>query len=334
MIKPPFPLHQKPKQKKATNQQQMGSEGHESNNTPNLFLQIVEHLDGTITRPIIPQIPPNNLTKDIPLNPSSKTSLRLYLPKTLPPSPKKLPITLFFHGGGFVLFRAASAPYHAFCEQFASSLPALVLSLDYRLAPDHRLPAAYDDALDAVLWLRAQAASPSDPWLAAHADFGRVFLAGSSSGANMAFHAAIKIADLDLRPMNIAGVVLNQPYVGGEERTKSEDESERDLILPLRANDMLWRLALPVGADRDHEFCNPGEMMDAKVVSKMRARCLVKGRIGDPLIDRQRRLVEAMEAAGVGVVAQLEEKGFHSVELFDPAAADALFADVREFMNA
>lgn len=320
----------------------MGYDGSELSTAPkatNLFLQIVEHPDGTITRPFVPQIPPTDLidgaalrSRDIPLNPSSKTSIRLYLPS----SPQKLPIILFFHGGGFIILNSASAPYHVFCEQMAQSLTALVLSLDYRLAPEHRLPAAYGDALDAILWLRDQAAADSsarDPWLASHADFDRIFIAGSSSGANMAFHAAIRIADLDLQPMKIAGVVLNQPYLGGEVRTKSEDASQYDVILPLRANDMMWRLALPLGANRDHEYCNPAAAMGAERVSRMRVRCLIKGRKGDPLIDRQRQLVRVMVAAGVRVVAQLEEEGVHAIELFDPAAAEALFADVNEFIN-
>ncbi|KAL0907827.1 hypothetical protein M5K25_022268 [Dendrobium thyrsiflorum] len=322
----------------------MGDHGIECSakpNSANLFLQIIENPDGTITRPFVPQIPPSDLidgaavrSRDIPLNPSSKTSLRLYLPSS---SLQKLPIILFFHGGGFILFNSSSAPYHFFCEQMAQSLSALVLSLDYRLAPDHRLPAAYDDALDAILWLRDQAAADSserDPWLASHADFDRFFIAGSSSGANMAFHAAIRIADLDLQPLKIAGILLNQPYLGGEERTKSEDDSENDVILPLRASDMMWRLALPLGADRDHEYSNPAAAMSVSKISQIRARCLIKGRKGDPLIDRQRQFVKVMEAAGVPVVGQLEEEGIHAIEIFDPAAAEAFFFAVKEFINA
>ncbi|PKU88024.1 probable carboxylesterase 8 [Dendrobium catenatum] len=322
----------------------MGDHGIECSakpNSPNLFLQFTENPDGTITRPFVPQIPPSDLidradvrSRDIPLNSSLKTSLRLYVPSS---SLQKLPIILFFHGGGFILFNSSSAPYHFFCEQMAQSLSALVLSLDYRLAPDHRLPAAYDDALEAILWLRTQAAADSsarDSWLASHADFDRVFIAGSSSGANMAFHAAIRIADLDLQPLKIAGVLLNQPYLGGQERTKSEDDSENDVILPLRTSDMMWRLALPLGADRDHEYSNPAAAMCVSKISKIRARCLIKGRRGDPLIDRQRQFVKVMEAAGVRVVVQLEEEGIHAIELFDPAAAEAFFVTVKEFINA
>ncbi|XP_020573210.1 carboxylesterase 1-like [Phalaenopsis equestris] len=97
---------------------------------------------------------------------------------------------------------------------------------------------------------------------------------------------------------------------------------------------MMWRLALPPGADRDHEYCNPAAVMDVERISRMRARFLVTCRRGDPLIDRQRQLVKVMEAAGLQVAAQLEEEGFHAMELFDPAAAEVLFATVKEFINA
>lgn len=97
---------------------------------PNPFLQIVEHPDGTITRPFVPQSPPNPnppvLSKDLPLNPSRGTYLRLYLPIAAASPDQKLPVLLFFHGGGFVLFSPSDASYHASCEAMAASLPALV----------------------------------------------------------------------------------------------------------------------------------------------------------------------------------------------------------------
>ncbi|KAG0494020.1 hypothetical protein HPP92_005014 [Vanilla planifolia] len=332
----------------------LGSEPPTTEKSASIFLQIVEHPDGTVTRPFVPLIPVTDgdgplipvtdgnrdavavRSRDVLLGPF-KISLRIYLPELHSSPSEKLPLVLFFHGGGFVLFRPASAPYHFSCEHMARSLSAIVLSLDYRLAPEHRLPAAYDDAVESILWVRSQAAadpSERDPWLAEHADFGRFFIMGSSSGANMAFHSALRVSDLDLQPLQIAGIVLNQPYLGGEERTPSEEASEEDAILPLRANDMLWRLALPLGADRDHEYCNPVSAMAAEKISKMPARCLVKGRRGDPLIDRQRQLLHVMEAAGLRVVGQLEDEGFHAIELLVPSAAEALFTDVSEFFNA
>jgi acetyl esterase/lipase len=71
-------------------------------------------------------------------------------------------VLVFFHGGGFDLPNV-----HACCLRLAGELPALVLSAGYRLAPENRLPAAHDDALTLVSWIRAQAASAiddDDPW--------------------------------------------------------------------------------------------------------------------------------------------------------------------------
>lgn len=300
-----------------------------------LFLQIVEHPDGSISRPTVPLAPPTGdhhhpdspvLSKDVPLNSTHKTFLRIYRPNI--PSPSKLPIIIYFHGGGFVVFSTASFFYHGFCEQMARALPALVVSLDYRLAPEHRLPAAYEDAMEAILWVRAA----EDPWLTSYGDFSRCLVMGSSSGANMAYHAGMRAAALELRPVRLVGLILNQPYFGGVERTPSEMASEEDAVVPLCANDLMWRLALPKGADRDHEFCNPVAAPPPRPIRL--PRCLVKGYGGDPLIDRQRAFVKMLEEEGASVVASLDEGGFHAVELFDPPSAQALLAEVRDFISS
>jgi len=54
---------------------------------------------------------------------------------------KKLPVLVYFHGGGFIVGSFASPEFHAVCLRLAASLPAVVLSADYSLAPEHRLPA-------------------------------------------------------------------------------------------------------------------------------------------------------------------------------------------------
>lgn len=171
----------------------MGDELVESKST-SIFLQIKLNQDGSITRPLFPLSPPLTsinhqvqaqeqvLIKDIPLNPSTNTYLRLYLPNPAAHN-CKLPVLLFFHGGGFVLFGPTALFYHQFCRSLALSVPALVVSVAYRLAPEHRLPAAYDDAADAVDAVRAAV----DPWIAEHGDLERVFVMGSSSGGNIAY---------------------------------------------------------------------------------------------------------------------------------------------------
>ncbi|RCV09567.1 hypothetical protein SETIT_2G039900v2 [Setaria italica] len=179
-------------------------------------------------------------------------SLRVYVPSAA--GAKKLPVLVYFHGGGFCIGSFAMLDFHAACLRLAAELPAVVLSADYRLAPEHRLPAALDEAESLFSWLRAQAAASSagagaDPWLADSADFGRVFVSGDSAGANIAHHVAVRVGlgSLAADPAIIAGCILLWPYFGGERRTASEASCPADM----------WRLALPAGATRDHPLANP-----------------------------------------------------------------------------
>ncbi|KAJ8627022.1 hypothetical protein MRB53_020329 [Persea americana] len=301
---------------------------------PYTFLRIIRNPDGSLTRSeTFPPSPPNSsptgpvLSKDVPLNPAHNTWTRIFRPHNPNPSSSTtLPIIIYFHGGGFVLFSAASQPFHAFCERMASEIPAIIVSVEYRLAPEHRLPAAYDDAADAIRWVRVD--SLRDPWFDS-GDPSRCFLMGGSAGGNIVYHAALRAADLQ-----IAGLILSEPYFGGEERTESELRLVRDRILPLPANDLLWSLSLPDGADRDHEFCNPlvgGEHEDR--VGHL-PRCLVTGHGQDPLVDRQRELVRMLEGRGVKVVSHFSEDGFHGVELFDPRKLEELMSRIMDFVSS
>ncbi|KWF11544.1 alpha/beta hydrolase [Burkholderia pseudomultivorans] len=107
-------------------------------------------------------------------------SARLYRPDADGP----MPLTVFFHGGGFV---ACGIDSHAnLCRSLARRARTLVLSVDYRLAPEARFPAAAHDACDAVRWAAASARD-----LGARA--GAIALAGDSAGGNLAAVAALQL---------------------------------------------------------------------------------------------------------------------------------------------
>ncbi|CAD6243985.1 unnamed protein product [Miscanthus lutarioriparius] len=100
---------------------------------------------GRIERPLVaPPVDPGHdaatgvQSKDVHLG---SYSVRLYLPPVAADGAKaKLPVVVYFHGGGFVAESAASPSYHLFLNRLAAAVPALVVSVDYRLAPEHPLP--------------------------------------------------------------------------------------------------------------------------------------------------------------------------------------------------
>ena len=116
----------------------------------------------------------------------------------------------------------------------------MVVSPDYRLAPENRLPAAIEDGFTAVKWLQAQAVSyEPDPWLSEVADFSRVFISGDSAGGNIAHNLAVRLSSgsSELAPVRIRGYVLLAPFFGGTTLTKSEAEGPKDAFLNLELID-------------------------------------------------------------------------------------------------
>lgn len=100
-----------------------------------------------------------------------------------------LPTVVFFHGGGFML--GSVALMDDIARKLCRDLEAVVVSVDYRLAPEHRFPAAHDDALTATRWALANAA-------ALGGDPARVAVAGESAGGNLAASTAIALRDRGL----------------------------------------------------------------------------------------------------------------------------------------
>ncbi|XP_047340329.1 probable carboxylesterase 9 [Impatiens glandulifera] len=315
-------------------------------------LKILPNPDGTITRLIkLPEAPAtadvqtpgqSAISKDVILNDQTKTWARVYLPVKLPSNDQsvaKLPIVIYFHGGGWIDFSSNSAIIHHTCNNLTAEIPALVVSVAYRLAPENRLPAQYDDASDALLWVKNQFIPTSDDgaagggdWLREFGDVTRCYLYGVSNGGNIVFNEALRAMDIDLSPLKIAGLIMNQPMFGGEERTKSELKWATDELLPLPAVDLYWELALPPGTNRNHRYSNP--MVDGPHKEKMKSigRCLVIGFDGDGMIDRQQDLVQMLVLNGVPVEARFDDFGFHGIDMVDPRRNAAVTKFIKDFI--
>lgn len=111
-------------------------------------------------------------------------SLRIYTPQAWSRTPR--PVVLAFHGGGFVLGSARQGDW--ICSTVAADLDAVVVSVDYRLAPAHKFPAAVEDCYDALLWTAAHASGlGGDP--------ARLAVLGDSAGGNLAAVVSILARD-------------------------------------------------------------------------------------------------------------------------------------------
>ncbi|KAG0544012.1 hypothetical protein BDA96_02G238600 [Sorghum bicolor] len=193
-------------------------------------------------------------SKDIVLDADTGLSVRLFLPRRQGPSGKKLPVLVYFHGGGFLIGSAKFATYHNYLTSLASAAGVLAVSVDYRLAPEHQLPAAYDDCWAALQW----AASAQDDWIAEHGDAGRVFVAGDSAGGNIVHNVLMKAstggssADNGGGAPRIEGAVFLHAFFGG--RTLIDGEPERAVAIA----EKVWTFACRDAADgADDPWINP-----------------------------------------------------------------------------
>ncbi|XP_050221174.1 probable carboxylesterase 6 [Mercurialis annua] len=197
------------------------------------------------------------LSRDTIIDRVSNIWARFYVPTT---SEDRKPLIVYFHGGGFCVGSSAWSCYHEFLSKLAAKTDCLVMSVNYRLAPENPLPAAYEDGITALMWLKKLSVSNCDSgqsWWTKQCNFSNIFLAGDSAGANIVYNV-ISMVGSDTT-LNLKGMIMIQPFFGGEARTDSEKnlvQSPRS-ALSLAASDTYWRLALPRGANRDHRWCNP-----------------------------------------------------------------------------
>ncbi len=117
--------------------------------------------------------------------PAGPLRVRIYRP---PGGAASKPLVVFFHGGGWVVCDLDT--HDAACRRLALGADAVLVSVDYRLAPEHRFPAAPDDCAAATRWAVGHAA-------ALGADPGRFVLAGDSAGGNLACAVSLRLRDED-----------------------------------------------------------------------------------------------------------------------------------------
>ncbi|PUZ51872.1 hypothetical protein GQ55_6G225700 [Panicum hallii var. hallii] len=188
-------------------------------------------------------------SKDVVTDAATGLAARLYVPSGVLGTPARLPLLVYFHGGAFSVHSAFSGAHFRLLNALVSAARAVAVSVDFRLAPEHPVPAAYDDRLGRAPLGRGELRG-EEPWLAAHGDPARLFVAGDSTGGNIAHNVALRAGGSGAW---IEGMVLLHPYFRGRELVPSERAEPRSLERAER----WWAFVCAGRYGIDHPFVNP-----------------------------------------------------------------------------
>ncbi|MCK1516311.1 alpha/beta hydrolase [Bradyrhizobium sp. 190] len=251
------------------------------------------------------------LQLSLPTRDGAMIDTRLYAhgePSTRNPAP----VLLYMHGGGFVVGSLDS--HQPLCRGLAEDSGAAVLSVGYRLAPEHRFPTAFEDAVDALAWIGREG-------LAAGIDASRVAVGGDSAGGTLAAALAIEAKANRSLPQPVLQV-LAYPGLNSRQTSNSYERYGSGYLLERSTVDWFFRQYLRDDSDRDDWRFAP---LAAKDLSGLPPALIVLAEY-DPLVDEGRDYAARLRAAGVPVDLQIYPGMIHEFLRMGNVVADALQA--------
>jgi acetyl esterase len=262
-------------------------------------------------------IPPHKVPRveslRLPARDGAELAARLYAPTGEQP----LPVLLYFHGGGFTV--GSVATHEPLCRHLAHLAQCAVISVDYRLAPQHRFPTAVHDAWDSLAWLRQHA---SDLGL----DPARIALGGDSAGGTLAAVTAIAAREAG---WSLSLQLLFYPGTAGHQDSATHKTFAEGFLLeeqhisyffghylrsPSDRDD--WRFAPLDGVD---DSGHPRELDGVTPAWIGLAEC-------DPLTDEGVAYADRLRLAGVPVDLEIYRGVVHGFIQFGRAIPEALTA--------
>ena len=214
--------------------------------------------------------------------PAGPLAYRLYRPAGSGPHP----VVVYWHGGGWVLGSATSDD--PLCRDLCARSGALILSVDYRHAPEHRFPDAHEDAVATLHWVAGHVAQLGGiP--------GQLAVAGWSAGATHA--AAVALACRDARTPALSGQLLIAPVTDGTTERPSYADNGDGYLLTAAMMRWFWGHYVPDAAQRSDPRCSP---LLASDLSELPPAVVVTAQF-DPLRDEGDAYAAALAAAGTDV---------------------------------
>jgi acetyl esterase len=212
------------------------------------------------------------------------------------PAGEELPIVVYFHGGGWVLGNIDT--HDGYCRSLANASDAIVVSVDYRLAPEHKYPAAAEDAYEATRWVNENA-------VAIGGRTGPLAVAGDSAGGNLA--AVVPLMARDRGEPMVGCQVLIYPITDCNVDTASYQDFANDHLLTRDAMIWFWDHYCELETDRDHAYLSPLRAESLQGLPKT----LVITAGYDPLRDEGEAYAEKLREAGVAVTLTRYEGMIH-----------------------
>nr|ACJ84504.1 unknown [Medicago truncatula]AFK47691.1 unknown [Medicago truncatula] len=260
-------------------------------------------------------------SKDVVISEEHNISARLFIPKTNHPPIQKLPVFVYFHGGGFCIETPFSPCYHNYLNSVTSLANVIGVSVHYRRAPEYPVPIAHEDSWLALKWVASHVGgNGSDEWLNQYADFEKVFLGGDSAGANISHYLGIRVGKENLDGVKLEGSVYIHPYFWGVDLIGSES----NMAEFVKKIHNLWRFSCPTTTGSDDPLINPANDPDLGKLGCKRLLVCVAGK--DILRDRGLYYKELLEKSGWGdvvEVVEIEDEG-HIFHLFKPSCENAM----------
>lgn len=241
----------------------------------------------------------------IPARDGQALPARLYAP-----TQEQLPVLLYFHGGGFTI--GSVSTHDALCRHLSHLAHCAVVSVDYRLAPEHKFPTASNDAWDALQWLAAQAG-------ALGLDGSRLAVGGDSAGGTLAIVSAIEARDAGL-PLVLQ--LLFYPGCAAHQDTPSHKTFAEGFVIEEPHITYFFNHYVNTPADRDEWRFAPLHAPDVDGVAPAwigLAEC-------DPLVDEGVMYADKLRAASVAVNLEIYRGVVHEFIKMGRAIPEALQA--------
>ena len=208
--------------------------------------------------------------------------LRVYTPAGRPP----FPALIYFHGGGWVIGNLDT--HDGVCRALTNAAGCVVVSVDYRLAPEHKFPAAADDAYAAACWAAANAAVIGiDPT--------RLAVGGDSAGGNLAAVVALMARDRGTPRLRLQ--LLVYPVTDARMNTASYRDNADGYFLTRDMMQWFWNHYLRSAADGENPYASPLRATDLRALPP----AVVMTAEYDPLRDEGEAYAAQLRAAGVPV---------------------------------